>query len=472
MPANFPSPPESFIERVRTGLAQLRQGVPSVFDDFLFVRRLAHTEDAQRIGPARYGVMQALERLERQDATAAGILRYRFIEGKGIQEIVTISHRSQASVHRDLRSAIDKLAEIFWLEEAAAQQKFERRQLHRLEPPTYDRLFGVDTIAETLFELLRSQDGPNLVMLAGEGGIGKTALADFLTRKLIGEHVFSGIGWVSIRPQVSLWDASPFFSAVSSELAIEQMFERLTEQLLGSKYVPAPFDLSKALDRLEVFLQQSQHFVVLDNLESLEQGEALLTILKRFSPYTKFLLTSRQSLSTYPGVYQFRVPHINADASLALVRHEAQKRNAQALITARDEDLMPIYETVGGNPLALRLVVGQASLHALSTVLDDIKMARGKSVAQLYEYLFRWAWNNLTESEQLVLLALPLLPPEGGAFEQIVAITGIDADIVHDALEKLVGQSLVEHRIGLEESHYAIHGLTRTFVAEQAAKWR
>ena len=472
MSPNQNQPPEFFVNLVRTGLAQFRQGSSTVFDDLLSVRKLRYSEDAQLVGLVRYSITQAIDRLGHQDAAAARILRYRFVEGKAIQQIVSILHRSPASVHRDLRAAIEKLTEIMWRDEVAAQENFEKRQLRRLEPPTYDQLFGVDDMIESLLNLFQSPDCPSLIMLAGEGGIGKTSLADYLCRKLIESHSFAGFGWVSIRPTVSLWDVRPFFSAESSDLAIDKLFEELVRQLLGEKYVPSPFDLQKALDRLQVFLQQSRYFIVLDNLETLGQGESLLSIIRRFEPYTQFLLTSRKSLATQPGVYQFNVPPLTAGASIALMRYEANKRNAVSLMNASDDDLMAVYEKVGGNPLALRLVVGQSLLFSLPTILDDITLARGKSVGQLYEYLFRWAWNNLDESEQLVLLAMPLLPPEGGSFEQIVAVTGLDSSIVHDALAKLISQSLVEHRLDMQQSHYAVHGLTRVFVQEQAAQWR
>ncbi len=472
MSENSFAPPESFVKLVRNGLLQLKQGKPSDLEELLYIVRLRHSKEAQQMGAVRYGVTKAIDQLELQDPEAAAVLRQRYLDRKSIQEIVSITHRSQASVHRDLRLAAEKLADILWQHEIEEHRNYERIQLRRLEPPTYDQLFGVDDIAQKLFDLLVDPAGPTPVMLVGSGGIGKTALADHLSRKIIQAHVFTGIGWISMRPQISLWDVRPFFTADSPEHAIEQLFERLTAQLLGEKYVPSPFDLDKALDRLEIFLNRSNHFIVIDNLEVFEPEETLLTILRRFTPYTKFLLTSRKSPTVYPDVYPVRIPPINAEASLALLRHEARKRNVVSLIHARDEDLMTIYDTVGGNPLALKLVVGQASYHALSTVLEDIQLARGKTVQDLYDYLYRWAWSNLSEPEQKIFLAMPLLPPEGGDFEQIVAITGMDEDTVHDALEKLVSRSLVDVIPGLEQSTYAVHGLTRTFVQEQAAKWR
>ena len=65
------------------------------------------------------------------------------------------------------------------------------------------------------------------------------------------------------------------------------------------------------------------------------------------------------------------------------------------LVAASDETLHPIFETVGGNPLALRLVVGQTTVHALPDVLDALRLARGRTVEQLYTFIYRQAWENL-----------------------------------------------------------------------------
>jgi hypothetical protein len=466
-----PYPPESFVELVRTGLQQLMRNRPSDLDELLFITRLRFTDGAKQYGAARYGVMKAIEQLELQSPEAAEILRQRYLERKSIQEIVSITHRSSASVHRDLRQATAKLAEILWEFENREYEDYERVQFQRLEPPTYDRLFGVDEIADELFQLLTDPNSPSLIMLVGAGGVGKSSLADFLTRRIIKAHIYEGIGWVSIRPQMSLWDMRPFFTAESTEHALEQVFEQLTVQLLGEEYVPSPFDLAKAIDRLDVHLRRGRHFIVLDNLETLEQPESLFEALRRFTPQTKFLMTSRRLPTHSAEIFEFRIPQLDAEASIALLRHQAQKRNVVSLMEADREVLMQLYEKIGGNPLALKLVVGQASVHALKVVMEDIEMARGRTVQELYEYLYRWAWNNLSEKEQKVFLAMPLLPPEGGQYEQIVAITQMDESDVHDALEKLVTLSLVEFRPGIESGRYAIHGLTRTFLQEQAARW-
>ena len=63
------------------------------------------------------------------------------------------------------------------------------------------------------------------------------------------------------------------------------------------------------------------------------------------------------------------------DAALALVRQAGAQHNVAGLAAASDADLRPLYAAVGGNPLALLLVVGQLHLSDLPTVLADLQEA-------------------------------------------------------------------------------------------------
>ena len=55
--------------------------------------------------------------------------------------------------------------------------------------------------------------------------------------------------------------------------------------------------------------------------------------------------------------------------------------------------LLQVYEVAGGNPLALKLLVGQMHVLALSRVVDDLREARGQKVEELYRYIYWRSWN-------------------------------------------------------------------------------
>ena len=125
----------------------------------------------------------------------------------------------------------------------------------------------------------------------------------------------------------------------------------------------------------------------------------------------------------------------------------------------------------GGNPLALRLVVGQAHVHALGDVVDDLQRGRGQRSEALYTYIYRRAWENLDQATRAVLLLMPLVAEQGTDLAYLASMSGRETSDLRSALEELVALSLVDRRGGLQESRYTIHSLTRTFLHEQVLRW-
>ncbi len=80
---------------------------------------------------------------------------------------------------------------------------------------------------------------------------------------------------------------------------------------------------------------------MIDNLETVQDVEALLPTLRRLVNPSKVLLTSRHSLSEEGDFYHTIVPELTAAEALALVRQEAAIRNIPQVLAASDADLYP-----------------------------------------------------------------------------------------------------------------------------------
>jgi hypothetical protein len=160
---------------------------------------------------------------------------------------------------------------------------------------------------------------------------------------------------------------------------------------------------------------------------------------------------------------------------LALLRAEARQRNLPALATATDDELHPVYATVGGNPLALRLVVGQTHIYSLATILGHLRQGAAQSVGNLYTYLYRAAWDALDEPARRTLLLMPLIQEEGEdlAYLQAMGKTGnLTETELMTSLDCLVARNLIDSRGTLHHRRYTIHSLTRTFLQEQVLRWQ
>jgi hypothetical protein len=133
-------------------------------------------------------------------------------------------------------------------------------------------------------------------------------------------------------------------------------------------------------------------------------------------------------------------------------------------------NLQRIYQVVGGHPLALKLVVGQLASLPLSQVLSRLQQAQGKSIEELYTFIYWQVWHLLELTAQQVLLVMPLV--EEGTMEQLLALSQLEPDDLNRALEQLITLSLVQVGGELDDRRYSLHRLTETFLLNEALKWR
>ncbi|HMQ50991.1 MAG TPA: NB-ARC domain-containing protein [Anaerolineae bacterium] len=412
-------------------------------------------------------LLDGLECLKQINLEGTDLLQRRFLDQETALELAHRYNLSEDIIFQRQRAAIGQLAEIVWQQEQDLRQKRARQIEARLEPLTYSRLFGIaDKLAEVQAQL-ETTSAPWLVAIEGLGGIGKTALADALVRDLALTGSFQDIGWVSAR-QLDFLPATGLQPTDQPALEIETLTHSLLNQF-GADLPPTASAPAK-LAALKECLKAAPYLIVIDNLETALDYQTLLPTLYQLANPSRFLLTSRHSLRAYPEVYCCPLPELSQADTMALLRHEAQVRGIPALANAAQAQLDSIYRVVGGNPLALKLVVGQIAVLPLPQVLDNLKQAQGKKVDELYTYIYWQVWHRLEPTAQHVLLAMPLA--QNGDLAHLQAVTQLDPGQIFDALEQLTTLSLVE--VGgddLLDRHYRIHRLTETFLLTEVTSW-
>ena len=416
-------------------------------------------------------LLTAFEQMRQRELPEADFLQRRFLDDASIGQLAQHYSVAESTIYTMQREALERATETVRALETQARVAQKERLWRRLGAPAYGELVGIQSHIEHLLSRLREAQSPWIVAIEGLGGIGKTALADALLRQIIGQDVYDEIGWVSAQ-QHRLNLGGAINPVPQPALTADSLVEALVQQLLPDLGHTAPPRGETLLPRLRALLKQIPHLIVIDNLESLLDVEGLLPTLQELANPTKFLLTSRDALYATPNIYHFKVPELDEVHTLQLVRQEAQISNLPTLATAPDSALQPIYATVGGNPLALRLIVGQTHIYTLASILEHLQKARGQTATNLYTYIYRRAWDGLDAISQDVLLAMPVVKPSGDNLETIAEVGGLDVDVVHQALNGLVRFNLVDVHSTLDEYRYRIHGLTRTFLHEQVLHWQ
>ncbi|MBI1881215.1 MAG: helix-turn-helix domain-containing protein, partial [Chloroflexi bacterium] len=323
-------------------------------------------------------------------------------------------------------------------------------------------LFGVSQDQAQLRRVLERPDAPWLIALDGIGGIGKTSLAMALAQELMPTGRFQALAWVSAKQEEFLpqWGIeSNHRPTLDAATLTDALLEQLGDSLLLTRS-PAEKQLG-----LAALLKKQPYLIVIDNLETVVDYEVLLPSLRRWANPTKFLLTSRHAPLTYDDIFCFSLKELSRAAALELLKYEAEIRGATALAQASPLQLSGIYDVVGGNPLALKLVVGQTRVLPLAQVLENLRRAQGKKVDDLYTYIYWQAWHALDEAGRRVLLVMPLA--QGGTLAQVAALSELGPAGLAQALERLATLSLLEVSGDLEQPRYHIHRLTETFLLNE-----
>ncbi|MCB0132937.1 MAG: AAA family ATPase [Caldilineaceae bacterium] len=428
--------------------------------------------DAQGpIPTARHLIEQALERLNAVTPNEAALLRRRFIDDASVIDTADHFNIVEGTVYKWQRQALENLADVVRNMEEECRLQRQSRWLAHLETPTYSRLFGVEHQMNALASLLSNDDAPWLIAVEGMGGLGKTALVDAVMRQQQKEIRWCDAAWVTARQSVINLGGG-IAKLDGPALTVTGLVESLLQQLLGQIPYLHQGNLAAATAQLRDRLKRHPHLIVVDNLETVNDVAALIATLRELANPTKFVLTSRHNPYMAGDLHHFAITALSQQDALALLRYEAHQRNLPEVAAATDEELAPIIECVGGNPLALRLVVGQMHVHSLATILDDLTAVRSATAENLYTYLYRQAWESLDDNARTVLLAMPLGSEAGVDSAFLAGITDLPGDALHAALEQLVAQNLVNGSGTWQARLYRIHSLTRTFLHESVLHWQ
>jgi hypothetical protein len=243
------------------------------------------------------------------------------------------------------------------------------------------------------------------------------------------------------------------------------VLDTIASQLGGIDLSPLPLPAKR--DRVRDILAAGSCLVVLDNLETAMDCGTWPDWFWDMANPSKLLLTSRHWLASDVGQSVLSLAQLAKLESLALIRHEAHLRGLPEVADAGDDVLHPILAVTGGNPLAIKLVVGQLVSLPLSRALAALQTVQ-PGTDSFYRYLYRVSWDLISAPAQHLLLRMARLPTSGGTWEDLSAISGLSGKDLASAIETLSGHSLLQAS-GFEEKTYTLHPLTYHFAVSQAA---
>lgn len=435
-------------------------------DHLLLVRERLAALDSQ-VNPAALRratnevLLSALDELKLSDARGAQVLRAHYLDAMLTKEVARKLNANIDQVNRLQRAAIHRITEILLSREQSVRETRAQQLEAALPPPQYDQLFGTESACQRLQTVLLKPTTPWIAVVAGLGGIGKTALAHAVTRQIIPHFYFERIHWLHVMPRQTL-------SAPS--LVFEQLMAALAESLWPYTTGPAPAESNLA--RIRVAIKSRPHLVIIDNLESEAETAYLLENLPALAAPSKFLLTARtRPTGTGTSAFVISLSELTLTQAEALLRDQARASGLADLGSLTHSQAKSIYRLVGGNPLALKLIASLTVVQPLTHILQDLEQVKPGEIEAMYRRIYLKAWQALSQEAQALLQAMPLITEAGALPDQLQEISGLPEAQLWPAITELWSRSLLEVRGTLHEKRYGIHRLTETFLRTEIVRW-
>lgn len=355
----------------------------------------------------------------------------------------------------DLRHLLEEYqAELTELEEASELQ----RTLWPSSIPDerYYLLPGREQHLGQLLKALQDAEGPPVVVIDGLGGIGKTAIAVELARRALYQGSFEGAVGDSAKQEILV--GGEIVPVGEAMLDLDRLLDAISRQL-GHWEIPT-LKMEEKRAAISHLLHQHRYLVLVDNLETAENANALIAHLRGFLNGSRAIVTSRKKVR-HDFILALSLQGLEVDDSVFFLQKDAGQRKVQQIMEAPRKKLVEIHELTGGAPLALKLVVGQAKFLDLGPILGELRQVG----SELYPFIFRRSWEQLSPSAQRALIYIGRTVLTSVGWDELASVGIAQSEtVLKEAIDELIDYSLLDVSFITGESRYSIHQLTRQFV--------
>lgn len=340
------------------------------------------------------------------------------------------------------------------------------RPYHNLPVRYHTALIGRETEMIRLLELLSCDRTSSHISVEGIGGAGKTSLVLEAAYRCLqascGEQT---------TPLAPTFDAFIFTSAKQQHLigntilqrhrrerTLNDIFRAIFRTLQCPGSLPADFD--QQIECIQSHLEKQQTLLIVDNLETLDDQEAVLAFLYELPPTVKVVITTRVR-----GAFGVRIylECLQLNEGLRLIEHQAKEQS----VLLKPTHFQGIYERTSGLPLGIVYAIGQLSVYGVSSDALATRLLQANSDLALY--CFEDSVQRLRGQFAHHLLMGLALFVKSASLDAIEYITLPESDSSHEvkpksldlfnALAQLYRLRLVMQR----EERYDMHPLTREY---------
>lgn len=354
-------------------------------------------------------------------------------------------------------------------------------------PRTFTPLVGRTAEVMTLARLVEDPRYP-LIVIIGEGGIGKTRLA-LTIAEAAGAPAAAMTENSNPATPAAHFPHGIWFVPLVGVMAEENVADQLATTIGAVLGVPFRGQLPLQ-EQLVAWLRTRTLLLILDNIEHLLAGVPLLLAILQAAPGVKLLVTSRQRLNLQLALHfpvsELAIPTESEAASatpeqlltypsVQLFVERGQRAHPGFQLRAGNQvAVVQICRLVAGLPLALELAATLLEIYACQTIAEKLAydytlLATDQMDLPLHQRSLRAvldaSWRLLTVDEAQVLAQCALFRGEFTT-EAVLVVTGVTPT----QLRALVHKSLLRQQAEPTE-HFSLHELVRHYAEERLADW-
>jgi LuxR family glucitol operon transcriptional activator len=300
-----------------------------------------------------------------------------------------------------------------------------------------------------------------VISIIGEGGIGKTALAQRCLYDILelcesqpeDNRIFDMILWVSLKTnRLTQSGAVNIKNAITNS---SEMFKDIHKNLAMDIEGSLDDILKEILEYLETF----KILLCIDNLETISSSE-VRDFLSQIPNNSKVVITTRMGLGEIE--YRFKLDKLNDKDSIELLRHMAKLLNISSLLKKNTEALKIICKKLYNNPLLIKwYVFNEASGNNMRDFLDK----NSQSFKDALKFCFENLYDNLDSLEIDTISTIACIKKPVTNVELKYYLDDLDEIQLQQALNQLFNSSMLVAAIeGDNEKLYSLTGIAEEYI--------
>ncbi len=340
------------------------------------------------------------------------------------------------------------------------------RPYNNLPVPHHTALIGREKELARLMELLCCDVRASRIIIEGLGGVGKTSLVLEAAHRCL-----NASRGAKTAPLAPTFDAIIFTSAKQQHLFGNHILQRLRQErtlndlfrtILHTLKCPdgIPTGVEEQLEFIQSCLQQLHTLLIIDNLETIDDQDAVISFLCELPSTVKVVITTRVRGALGVPIHLECLP---PEEAVLLIKHQAQEQSVQL----KPEQFQAIYQRTSGLPLGIVYAIGQLSVYGSSSHVLTTRLEQANS--DLAQYCFEDSVQRLRgQLAHRLLMGLALFAKSASP-DAIAQVALPEADLNYQLKPKSLNplnalSQLYKLRLVMQdEERYDMHPLSREY---------